>query len=223
MGIIRWTIGAALLTATVLCCGCSFFGFLLSPTANEDVVPAQIRLARLQERGIVVIVDAGPMTQATPSLRHQLVRTINGQLARRARIKTRYLVAADDSSPERAKIETQLSTESPARIAQSVGAGLALYVHIEDFRVEGMPDEYMKGRLFCRAALVGTDGQVLWPNTDEPAPIRTQVEIETQGREKTIDRLVGATAHCIVRNFYDCPQARYRIAEETRGAEAFGW
>lgn len=223
MRVTTWTMGVLTLAMMTLSCGCSLIGWLIAPTANEDVVPAQVRLAKLQERGIVVVVDAAHGSNVTPTMCRQVVNTINGHLVKRARVNTRYLVAADDSSPERAKIEA-LTNEGPAQIAQAVGAGLAVYVRIEDFRIEGMADEYMKGRLFSRAALVGAEAdRVLWPASGEPLAVRAQVELETQGRDRTITRLAEATAHCIVRHFYDCPRARYRTADEMDGTEAFGW
>lgn len=223
MRVTTWIIAVLALTTMTLCGGCKIFGWALSPTANEDVVPAQLRLAKLQERQVVVIVDGAHGSNVTPAVAQQLVNTINGHLVKRARVNTRYLVAADGSSPERAKIDA-LRNESPAQIARAVGAGLALYVRIEDLRVEGMQDEYMKGRLFSRVALIGADtDQILWPASGTPLPVHAQVELETQGRQKTIDRLAAATAHCIVRNFYDCSRARYRIADEIAGTDAFGW
>lgn len=200
--------------AMVFACGCNIFGWAVAPTRHEQKIPAQFRLRDVQEKNVVVIVDLAYTSKAPPSIQNDLVHVINGYLVQRARINKRYLVAAADS-PERANIEV-LQQKSPDQIGREVNAGFVLYVRVEDYRVDHMsrPD-FLAASMTSRAMLIDSAAdQVIWPMESQGHVTRVKVEVETKGQKSALDRLAKATAHCIVRNLYDCPRDTYKSAEE---------
>jgi len=74
---------------------------------------------------------------------------------------------------------------------------------------------YYKGFLSVRSNLrdVST-GEKLWPGSAETKGVRVGFEVESHGREAAVARLASASAHCIVRYFYDCPVGKFKIADD---------
>ena len=214
----RVIVGGIGLFIAAFCGGCAFLGLLANPSGSERMVPAQLRLTARQDGGIAVWVTQSAASNAPPELRRQLTGTIYGHLFKRAKVNKRYLVAADDSSPERAKIEEQLMREpiAPDAIGRMLNTGTLIYVRIERCELDRMDErEYYSGALLAHAVVIDTAaGRILWPESGAANASDVRVELETSGRDATLNRLTEATAHCIVRNFYDCPRRSFRVSEE---------
>ena len=203
-----------LAATTVLLGGCNLAGFLLSPTPHSKKIPAECDLRARQEQRVLVLLDVDRGSRADMNLRRSLLSTINGYLVKKARLNSRYLVDAANS-PERAE-SMNLSSMSPIEAGRKADAGLVLLVIVERSWLEQMENRnYYRGGLVTRSVLVDTaSGKVLWPKEPGGRVVTTQVELETGGYDATVARLVYATSHCIVRNFYPVQSNAYRVRDE---------
>ncbi len=199
----------------VVCGGCNVVGFLVSPSAHERKVKAEFRLTERQKGRILVLVDRSRSGSVPVGFASQLLDTVRQRLVKKARIKEKYLVVIDGTSPENANA-SRLIKSSPAEVARDAGVETVLYVEIQDCKIVGMVEkDYYEGSVTCRAALLDSSGgRILWPDDGGGRLIRVRVELETRGRQVVLNRLAGSASHCIVRNFYDCPRTSYRTADE---------
>jgi len=197
----------------MFCGGCNIMGFLASPAAYDRKVPAEFDLSSRMEEGIVVIVDQPRGSRARVGFDLKLEETIKEYLAQKAGIKRKYLVEYDKSL---LSAGGGLNRLSPLEIASASGAGVVLYVRIEDYGLyEIGAKDYYKGSLVTRSVLLEADsGVVLWPKSGDGRVVRTMVEVETNGAEMVLTRLRSATSHCISRSLYDCRKVHYRTNDE---------
>ncbi len=198
----------------LLCCaGCNIGGFLLSPTASEDKVPAQFKLRDHMKGGIAVVVDQTRVGNVPPELKPGLVKTVNGFIVKKARVNVRYLVSAGES-PVGAKTD-QTQNISPDQIGRESGAETVLYIRIESGEINRMGKDYYNGEMSTQSVLIDSEsGDILWPASGEPYMVHVSFDFEAEGRDEAASRLTLATGHCIVRNFYDCPKRSYRTRDE---------
>jgi hypothetical protein len=197
----------------IVCGGCNIIGFLASPAPYDRKVPAEFDLSSRMEEGVVVIVDQPRGSRARVGFDLKLEETIKEYLGRKAGIKREYLVKYDKSL---LSAGGGLNGLSPLEIGSASGAGLLLYVRIEDYGLYEMgAKDYYKGSLVTRSVLLETgSGAVLWPESGDGRVVRTMVELETNGAEMVLTRLRSATSHCISRSLYDCRNVYYRTSDE---------
>ena len=193
--------------------GCNIVGFLASPAPYDRKVPAEFDLSSRMEEGVVVIVDQPRGSRARVGFDLKLEETIKEYLVKNAGIKRKYLVEYDKSLLSAGGALNRLS---PLEIASAGGAGLVLYVRIEDYNLyEIGAKDYYKGSLVTRSVLLEAgSGAILWPESGDGRVVRTMVEVETNGAEMTLTRLRSATSHCISRSLYDCRKTHYRTSDE---------
>ena len=91
-----------------------------------------------------------------------------------------------------------------------------LYIWVQELNLYDIDGRgFFEGSLVSRSVLIDTaTGEVVWPISKEPKLVRVKVNLETKGKQETVDRLTGATAHCICRDFYDCPKDQFRTSDE---------
>ena len=193
--------------------GCNIVGFLASPAPYDRKVSAEFDLSSRMQEGIVVIVDQPRGSRARVGFDLKLEETIKEYLAQKAGIKRKYLIEYDKSLLSAGGGVNRLS---PLEIASAGGAGLVLYVRIEDYGLyEIGPKDYYKGSLVTRSVLLEAgSGDILWPESGDGRVVRTMVEVETNGAEMVLTRLRSATSHCISRSLYDCRKTHYRTSDE---------
>jgi hypothetical protein len=198
----------------VLTSGCNFIGFIASPSYNEQKIPAEFDLREHQDSGIMVIVEPSRSSYTESALRTELKTKIEYFLTKKARIKSKYIIA----KPADPAASTQQSASfplGPREIASRAGAALVLYVRIEDSGLYAIGKQgYYSGSLASRTLLIDVDsGDIVWPKQAQGRVVRAKVQIETQGRKAAQSRLTTATAHMVTRGLYDCPKPRYRISD----------
>lgn len=196
----------------VLGSGCRAAGFLLSPSYHEQKIPAEFDLREHQTGGIMVIVEPSRSSYTESALRTELKTKIEYFLTRKARIKSKYIIA-ESADPAAPGWEAANSPLGPREIAGRAGAALMLYVRIEDNGLYAFGKQgYYSGSLASRSLLIDVDsGDIVWPKQAQGRVVRAKVQIETQGREATRSRLTTAVAHGVTRYLYDCPKPNYRM------------
>ena len=202
--------------AVVFFGGCkAFLGVISSPTYHEQKIPAQFKLADRAKEKILVFVEEARGSGAGSNLREMVSDTVSVFIVKKARIKSQYLVSQRELSDLKSQ-RSDFSRLSPVEVGRSVGAAVVLYVRIEDYKLYEMAETgYYRGSLVTRSILFDTaSGEMLWPRETTGRVVRTKVEFETKGYEATAERLTRATAHCIVRNFYDCPRDQFKVRDE---------
>ena len=208
----------------VLCGACNLIGIMGSKSYYEQKVPAELILKDVAQAGLVIFVDETGSGRGELELRPGLTEMIGAFLVKKARIKSKYLVSRERLSQLRGERE-DFSSLSPVELGKAAGAAEVLYILIADYELYAIGEqEYYGGSLLTRSILfdVGS-GRVLWPREGVGRVVKTRVEIETGGRAATLNRLIAATAHCIVRSFYDCPRPEFRTADEQGDHGFYGW
>ena len=203
------------LVFAVFCGGCNIFGLIFSETAHEKRVKAQFRLQEYGSEGVLVFVDSLKRADVAYGFDSRLEKSIRDYLVKKVRLKREDILGSEELSGLRSG-RADFDMMSPVAVGAALGAGKVLYVRIENydlFDIDGRG--YYEGFLITRSILfdAGT-GATLWPKSRTGEVIRVKVELETMGREATLDRLTTATAHCISRYFYDCPGNQFKRSEE---------
>jgi hypothetical protein len=199
-------------------------GVIGSKSYSEQKVPAEFMLKDVAEGGVLIFVDETGGGREELRLRPGLNKVVGAFLVKKARIKSENFVSGDRLSQLRDQRE-DYSSLSPVQLGRAAGAAVVLYILIEDYELYAMDEQvYHSGSLVTRSILFDVEsGRILWPRGRDGRVVKVKVEIETGGREATLNRLIMATAHCITRNLYDCPKTKYRTADEDGGYSLQQW
>ncbi len=215
----------AFAAATLLINGCGastgIIGILGSPGRREKRVPAEFPLAGDTERRILVIVEQPGWLGTRENLRFYITNAVNAALRKKIDISSELIIEYSELSEFRAA-RSDISSLLPEQMGAALGADVVLLIALEACQLEQLADSpYHKGFLQARAALLDVEtGEKLWPKDQYGRIVRVGFEAEHRGRQAAVKRLAGALAYCVTRYFYDCPVAKFRIAEDLSGA---GW
>jgi hypothetical protein len=189
-----------------------------SKSYHEQKIPAELMLKEHAEGGVLVFVEEARGMSGELDLRSGLSETVSTFLVKKARINSDYLVGQSKLLQLRSD-KDDFSRLSPVEVGAAAGAGVVLYVLIEDYKLYRIAArDYYEGSLITRSILFdAASGRVLWPRLGDGRVVRVKVELETAGRAAALDRLINATAHCITRSFYDCPRPKFRTRDEQTG------
>lgn len=212
------------LCGLVVCGGCNLIAIFGSPTYSEQKVAAEFKLKDRMSDGILVFVETAGGSNVSAEMQTSLGRVIEKFLVEKAKIKSKYIVPSSTISSLQAE-KGDFSELSPVEVGRACGAGVVLYVLIEDYNLYEMSGRgYYSGSLISRVVLFDTAAEeVLWPEVKDGRVVGAKVELETEGRAETVSRLLMAVGHCIVRNFYDCPRIKYKIRDEHSYYDADKW
>lgn len=202
------------LMLSVFCGGCNIFGFLASPSAYERKIEAEYDLRRRQAEKILVFVDEVRGGGASLDFRMDLSEEIVFLLGKKVRISKKNLIGYDEIASLR-QLRGDFETLVPQHVGQALGAGVVLYLQIVDYKLYGNDiDRYYNGSLVSRCVAVDSaTGEILWPDNRQVRFIHAKVELDVT-REAVNERLVKATGHMMVRNFYDVPWPEYEASDE---------
>ncbi|MBE0536364.1 MAG: hypothetical protein IH624_11900 [Phycisphaerae bacterium] len=205
----------------VMSAGCNVTGLLGSPTAHEKKVPAEYKLGGTTSR-VMVFVDEARGGSVPVELRSQVDAALRNSLIKKVRIRKENLIDSVDYAPSRLAPYARLS---PAQIGSNLGADLVVYVRIESHDIQQLHSAgYFSASIVTGSVLVDVaSGDVVWPAGKDVKIAKIRLELETKGREATIDRLAQETAHCVTRYFYDCPGDQFRSGSEQREYEDMYW
>lgn len=216
--ILRFTV-IICLVLSVFCGGCSVFGFLASPSAYERKIKAEYDLRERQEDKVLVFVDAARGVGASLDFQMDLSEEIAFLLEKKVRISKKNLVGYEELASLR-RSRADFETLVPTQVAKALGAGVVLYLQIVDYKLYGNEkDRYYEGSLVSRCVVVDSaTGAILWPKDRQVRYIRAKVELDVK-RADVNGRLVKATGHMAVRNFYDVPWPKYEASDEPAEAK----
>jgi len=211
----------------VSCVGCGagkFLGALASTPYSEQKIDPEYKLKDRAGEKVLVYVDSGGGSRAGPDVTAQMSDTIELFLVKKVRVKEEDVLSYRDLGSFQST-KGDLRKFTPSEIGTELGAGLVLYVYISDFSLYELTGPgYYYGSLALRGILFDSaSGEVLWPESESGRAVRSVVEAESKGRERAVTRLITATAHGIVRNFYRCPRPQYRLRDEDTSNPAGQW
>ena len=188
---------------------------------HEREIAAEYDLAEHKDQRILVLVNQPAYLNAQVNLRFHLTDAINKNLTEKVEIGPQCLVGYNELSEFRSN-RADFSLLSPVEVGTALDANMVLLVVIEDYQLNAMPEAgYYQGLLSARAVLFETaTGEKLWPESEKSKSVKVGFEVEEGGREVSVRRLVSACAYCTVRYFYDCPEDKFKIADDRSSA---GW
>lgn len=205
------TFWVVFLVQVLLCQGCNIFGFLANPGFYEQKIPAGYELKKNAEQKLYVWVEALPGSGAASDVTDRLNQCIIAQLIKKAGISKKYIVIQDDT------INSSYNPfQSPAQLGRQMGAGLVLYVRLEEFSMINLhSDKIYSGQMKARAFLIrSSTEETLYPQEKTGIVADVSTDFITKGREELIGVLSNAASHCIVRRFYSCSKYEYQVNEE---------
>jgi len=208
----------------VLCGSCNLIGIMGSKSYYEQKIPAELKLSDYSAGGVLVLLDETGAGRAERGLRPGLAEMVGVYLVKKAQVESEYLVSHDRLSRLRGEL-ADFSSLSPVELGRTAGAAVVLYILITDYELYAMDERgYYGGSLVTRSMLFDvSSGRALWPAEKGGRVVEVGVEIETGGREATLDRLITAAAQCITRSFYDCRRPQFRSADEKRDYGSDQW
>ena len=197
------------LLAVIANSGCDVFGFLANPGAFEKKIPPQYDLQKQQDRKILLWVECPRSSGVDYDVQEKLTATCRIYLTEKVKIRPENIILNQRTS------ENTLTLD-PVTIAQGLGAGYVLLVQIEDYELMPMNvQKYYSGEMISRTVLMDTDlSMAVWPKDPVGKVVHIGVDMETEGRDATLSRLVSSTAHCALRYLHPCEKLKFKVLDE---------
>jgi hypothetical protein len=195
--------------------GCAAIGVLGTETSYEKKIAAEYDLAAQKRRKILVLVNQPVWLDSQVNLRYYLTAAIHQNLVIKAKVSPDNLTAYRKLSELRSN-QPDYSSMSPAKVGAALGADMVLSVTVREYRLQEVAESnYYSGSLYTRSALFDSlTGARLWPVPAGSKSVKVGFEVEGPSLEAAIGRLTASCAHCIVRYFYDCSEARFKIFDD---------
>jgi hypothetical protein len=189
--------------------GCNIIGFLLSPGPFEEKVPPKYDLKANQDRKILLIVECPRSSGVDFDINKKLKESMEKYLTGIMKIETENLIV-----PTSDQDKTQ--SRDPLKAARDVGAGYVLVLQVDNYRLKALDvRDYYVGEMRSRAILMDTDlGEQVWPKEPQGKVVQVGVDLETEGRDMAVARLLSTTAHCAMRELYPCEKLKYKNSDE---------
>ncbi len=205
--------------------GCAVVGILGTPTPSEKNIPAEFNLAAAKDKKILVLVNQPSWLNAPPLLRQTLTKQIQSRLIANAGPKPLLNMISYESLSEFRSKEAAFSSMTAAQIGKALNADLVLIADLTAYRLVNVEDsDYFGGSLSgCIFLIDVANSDRLWPADVENKKINVAFDIESHGQEAAFVRLAAAFAHCATRVFYDCPQNKFKIAEDKSDSAWSQW
>jgi len=182
-------------------------------------VPPAYNLTENQGKKIFIWVESPRWAVADSDAADKLAQAIRNHLVFKAKIK-----------PDNILVSNSIRGGSPAvhwtpeAAAIQAGAGLSLFVRIEEYELLPVSiRDYYSGRMLTRAILLDAQtGTPLWPTDKQGKVHDIVIELGEGGREAVLSRMTDDTAHCIARDLYPIVKMHYKNPDERISAqEAF--
>jgi len=201
----------------LFCSGCGdILGWIITPGPYDRKIPAEFKIKDRADEKVMVFVDqvigSGDIGVQK---RAELRDAIGALLVTRAGVKRKYLLIKSEVDMIGNGGGGYLNY-SPIKIAAEAGAGLVLYTRILDHKLfQSGPKGFYIGLLDTGSVIYDTKlEKVVWPLDGKPKVVRMEVDIENEGKEETIEKLMTSTAHGIVRNLYNIRYQNFKTSLE---------
>ncbi len=217
----------AVLFVSLMSFGCkNTISVLVSKTNYEKKIPAEYDLPKeAKGRKILVVVDRAPASGPNKKVMPLLAARVENFLIKKAKIKEKYILPYEEVDPL-SNIEGDALVADPVKIGSDAGADLVLYVLIERYNIRLIDKRgYFTATMITRSMLFDVaSGEILWTADGDGKRVAVKVELEIQGRARTIERLNMTTSHCITRCLYNCSKALFKTSDELRSHdELINW
>ena len=211
----------SVLAAVFFYSGCGIVSILGTPSRHEREIAAEYDLTERSDQKILVLVEQPAWLSTQANLRYYLTKAMHENLMAKVEVPSEYIISYNELSEFRSN-KGDFSLLSPVAAGRALGADIILSVMLEDYQLSEVAETgYYGGFLGVQTALFETaTGGKLWPESAESKSIRVGFEVEEQGREAAVGRLVAACAHCTTRYFYNCPKGKFKIFDDRSNV---GW
>lgn len=195
--------------------GCRAAGVLLSPSIYEQKIPAEYKIAPQAKKGLLVFVDGATGVTRSRQVIPDLTEVVKELLVKRAKVNKKYIKSDKELESLRARRDDR-SVLSPVHIGKEAGAGIVLYILIEDYGLQLVDNRgFYAGSLITRSVVIDVEsGNVLWPVNGQGKLTIVKFALETKGKEVAKDRLALGVAQCVTRYLYDCPKPMFKASDE---------
>ena len=174
-------------------------------------VPPAYDLPANQDKKVLIWIETPRSAAADPDAPEKLAQALRNYLIAKANIKPDNVLVAHEIGNVTADMLI-----TPETAALQAGAGLALFVRIEEYELLPMNiRNYHSGRLLTRTILLDAQtAQPLWPSDTLGKQHDIVVELGQGNRNEILSRLNNSTAHCIVRHLYPIKKIYYKNSDE---------
>jgi hypothetical protein len=195
--------------------GCGVVGLLGTPSRHERKIPAEYDLTKRKNQKILILVEQPGWLSTQANLRYYLTEAIRENLTAKVEVPPEYIISYNELSEFRSN-KSDFPLLSPATVGRALGADIVLLVMLEDYQLSEVAETgYYGGFLGAQTVLFETaTGEKLWPESAESKSIRVGFEVEQQGQEAAVGRLVAACAYCTTRYLYNCPKDKFKISDD---------
>jgi hypothetical protein len=201
----------------LFCSGCGdIIGWIITPGPYDRKIPAEFKIKDRADEKVMVFVDqVSGSGDIGVQKRAELRDAIGALLVTRAGVKRKYLVIKSEQDMIGNGGGGYLNY-SPIKIAADAGAGLLLYTRVLGHKLfPSGPKGFYIGSLDTGSVIYDTKlEKVVWPLDGKPKVVRMEVDIENEGKEETIEKLMTSTAHGIVRNLYNIRYQNFKTSLE---------
>ena len=192
-----------------------------TPTRAEQVVPAELNLAQLSEKTVLVYVKTPKnANDDAKKVSFALNRAVITALVLRGGVLTENVVPFSKLTTFR-KNNVASDLMKPPLLGQKLGSDVILYITVEKAKVPQLQGtEFYEGQLSLKAELFDVaTGDYLWPTDGLAKRINVGFGYDNKGYEDAIRRLAASGSHCVTRYLHDCPLPAFRIVDETYGSQ----
>ncbi len=219
--------------AAVFLQGCGLIGILGTESASEKKIPAQYsfnvgnqkKVEPGQEKKILVLVNQPSFINAPPILRQILTEQIQARLIMNAKLKAANFISYQALSDYRSK-EPGFYSMTAGEIGKALKADWVLVADLTGYKMINSIEEtnYFGGALTGKVFVIETaSGYKVWPTDSEGRDINVGFDVEKKGSEYALIRLAAAFAHCATRYLYNCPENRFKIADDKSASVWSQW
>jgi hypothetical protein len=215
--------------------GCQLAGNLATERESEKIMSAEFSLADTE--GKIAVVAVQPAWIKTPmDLRVALTNAFNLRLKEQAEIDKDRLIPYEEILNVRQTMPDD-KKDNAFDIAGKLGAKYVIVVQIVDFDLATFAErDFYNGSMQTKTCLYDVNGITLWPTKSNDSNDLESVQNKESCRDTTVgidaekgtvktsvERLSMATAHCVIRCFYDCEKPKFRIPEEQKKYDSYTW
>ena len=217
----------AILVVSFTSFGCkNLIGVLGSPTNYEKKIPAEYNLPKQgKDRKILVVVDRAPASGPNKRVMPLLAAMVENFLVKKAKINKKNILPYEKVDPL-SNISGDVLAADPVKMGSDAGADVVLYVLIESYNIRMIDKRgYYTATMITRSMLFDVASrEILWTKDGDGKRVAVKVNIETQGQDRTVERINMTTSHCITRYLYNSPKRLFKTADELRSHdELINW
>jgi len=189
--------------------GCNIFGFLANAGPFEKKTVPAYDLKAQQDRKVMIWIECPRSAGADFEVPKKLGDVLRFTLIEKGGFEPENVIVGPALDAGNYAMDLRAA-------ARSLGAGYVLLVHVDSYSIDFLRvRDYYSGEMVTRAVLQDTDmGTRVWPEQPAGKMVHIAVEMDSNGRDVLVNRLISAAAHCTLRNLYPCDKLKFKHADE---------